>query len=453
MIHVYSMNKTAIVFTTCAFLYSQHSSSIMFGFFSNMKEIPLDSMITQSLTIDSDFVKTTEFDFIYKNLPKTGTPPRDFAIFAANPETRNIFQSHFKRIKLINCRNLERNQHSTSQKNLPRLYATELYSGPVALNLAQSGKKVVVLIFADSTNVGGIYMTKVGNPADTQEEQTVLMAPEIYGYLGNNFGVHDISKDCDEIYSARQKRYCTNKDDYKSPKNINPAYGFILTNLLITHDVKYSKMIKLPKDKVAEISYAFLSMPSFATDISRDPTGAMLINCSGEKNGETIYDRMRRVFNILLADEKVKLRIFNNEIMRAIGKIAIFYPIEKLHDFSKRYLEKDLDSSEILAEVIKIKLDHPEKVASIFSEAQQNYEKCVLRKFINLIRGAETAKADTLVLGKIGCGAFLNDENEIAVLIGRALSECRSIKHVYFAGLKKSDSFVEKVRVAMNKET
>ncbi|MBO4405384.1 MAG: hypothetical protein J5821_01500 [Alphaproteobacteria bacterium] len=51
-------------------------------------------------------------------------------------------------------------------------------------------------------------------------------------------------------------------------------------------------MIKLPKDKVAEISYAFLSMPSFAIDVSKDPTGAMLINQSREKDGEKIYEIM-----------------------------------------------------------------------------------------------------------------------------------------------------------------
>ncbi|MBO4405385.1 MAG: hypothetical protein J5821_01505 [Alphaproteobacteria bacterium] len=87
----------------------------------------------------------------------------------------------------------------------------------------------------------------------------------------------------------------------------------------------------------------------------------------------------------------------------------------------------------------------------IFAEAQKNYEKCVLEKFTNLVRGAEEAKADTLVPGKIGCGAFLNDENEIASLMGRALSECQSIEHVCFVGLSKTDPFVEKVQVAMEK--
>lgn len=440
------MKKIAIMFIVMNFLSFGYAEGDMFGFFDDAKESSIDSEAIQSLKIESNFMKTAEFDSIYENLPEIGISTRDFAFFTANPESHKIFQSHFGKIRLINCRDLSEDQSLDQQKITPELLTTELFSGPAALKLAQSGKKVVVLIFADSTNIGGIYLTKGGNPAGTQEEQTVLMAPEIYGYLGNNFGVHDIGGDGDGIYSANQKRYCLDKDGYeKNPEFINPAYGFILKNLLVTHDVKNcSKVIKLQKDKVAEISYAFLSMPSFATDISRDPIGAMLINRSGEENGEKIYDEMRQTLYILRGDED----ICSPEMIRDIGKIAIFYPKEKLRYFSQ---QKNLDSDKILAEIIKMRQDGSEEVADIFNEAQQNYEECVLRKFTNLVRGAETAGADTLVLGKIGCGAFLNDENEIAELMGKALPENRSIKQVYFAGLKKTDPFVRKVKTAMMK--
>ncbi|MCR4623202.1 MAG: hypothetical protein K5780_00865 [Alphaproteobacteria bacterium] len=432
------------------FLCYENAVGSMFGFFGNASELPSDSEAPQYPITETNFMKTAEFDSIYKKLPETETITRNFADFTASPEAQKIFQPHFKRIKLINCHNLHKNKISDMPKGIPQLSATELYSGAAALNLAQSGKKVVVLIFADSTNVGGIYITKKGNPAGTQEEQTVLMAPEIYGYLENNCCVHDIGDNGDGIYSAKQKRYCLNKNDYENSNAINPAYGFILTNLLVTHNiVDYSKMIKLPKEKVAEISYAFLSMPSFATDVSRDPTGAMLINCNDEKDGEKIYDNINRAFSILILNKNVGRSVFNNEIMRDIGKIAIFCSTKTLQDFAKKYFEKKLDISETIAEIIKLKLKRSEKISNIFDETQKNYEKCVLDKFTNLIRGAEAAEADILVLGKIGCGAFLNDENEIAVLLGRALTECQSIKHVCFAGLKKTDPFVEKVRTAM----
>ena len=81
-------------------------------------------------------------------------------------------------------------------------------------------------------------------------------------------------------------------------------------------------MIKLPKDEVVEVSYAFLSMPSFAIDVSRDPTGAMLISQSGEKDGEKIYDRMRQTLDILRGDTG----ICSPQMARDVGKIAIFYP-------------------------------------------------------------------------------------------------------------------------------
>ncbi|MBO7642191.1 MAG: hypothetical protein J6S86_03455 [Alphaproteobacteria bacterium] len=448
------MKKSMIALIISSFLifsYFENVEGNMLGFFGNVNEFPSDIETTPSATSESNFSNTVEFNLIYRNLPETGTTTRNFAFSTANPKFQKVFQPHFKRIKLINCRNLHKNLFSDQQKSAPKLSATELYSGPAALKLAQSGKKVVVLIFADSTNAGGIYLIKRGNPANTQEEQTILMAPEIYGYLKNKFGVNNIGGRGDGIYRAEQKRYCLNKDDYKSPEIINPAYGFILTNLLVTHDVENcSKMIKLPKDKVVEISYAFLSMPSFATDVSKDPTGAMLTNYSEENDGEKIYDRMNRAFSILLKDGNANGRdMLNNKIKRDIGKIAIFCPIEKLLDFSKRHLNKNLDTSEIIAQIIKLKLKKSDKVKNIFDEVQKNYERCVLNKFINLIRGAETAEADTLVLGKIGCGAFLNDENEIAFLLGQALTECKSIKHVYFAGLSKTDPFVEKVRTAM----
>jgi hypothetical protein len=447
------VKKAMIALAALSFFHFEDVKCGMFGFFGDARELPADSEIIQTRADKSNFLKTSDFDAIYKNLPETGTTARGFAFSTANPESQKMFRSHFERIKLINCRDLYKDKPSDQLKCTPELFSTELYSGPAALKLAQSGKKVAVLIFADSTNVGGIYLTKGGNPAGTQEEQTVLMAPEIYGYLGNNFGVRDIGEDGDGIYSAKQKRYCLNKDDYENSEVINPAYGFILTNLLITHDVSnYSKMIKLPKDKVVEVSYAFFSMPSFATDISKDPTGAMLINESKEKDGEKIYDRMREALYILRGDKG----ICSPQMIRDIGKIAIFYPKEKLRNFSKQHLGRNLSMSEIIAEIVMIKSEQSEeseKVKSIFEEAQKNYEKCVFGKFVNLIRGAEIARADTLVLGKIGCGAFLNDENEIAEIMGKALAECRSIKHVQFAGLNKTDPFVEKVKIAMNKNT
>jgi len=442
--------RMIIVSFVLGFLYSENAASCAFGFPSNEKKFSENSGTTQTRIDESNFVQSANFDAIYRNLPETGTTTRDFAFFTANPKSQKVFQPHLERIKLINCRNLQK--IFDQQKSIPQLSATEHYSGPAALELAQSGKKVAVLIFADSTNVGGIYLTKEGNPAGTQEEQTVLMAPEIYGFLGNNFGVNDIAGNGDGRYSAQQKRYSLNKDDYENLEVINPAYGFILTNLLITHDVeRCSKMIKLPKDKVVEISYAFLSMPSFATDVSWDPIGAMLINQSGEKDGESIYRRMKNALSILRKDKDVGRNISDRAVTIDIGKIAIFYSTEKLQNFSKKYLKKDLDPSNIIAEIVKLKLQKSEKVLSIFEEAQRNYEKCVLNKFTNLIRGAETAGADTLVLGKIGCGAFLNDENEIARLMGKALSECRSVKYVYFAGLNKTDPFVEKVKAAIEK--
>ena len=438
------MKKIAIMFAASGFLFFGCAWSGIFGFFDD--ESVINDEAIQSLKIETNFLNTPEFDSIYKNLPETGTSTRDFAFFTANPESQKVLRSHFERIRLINCRDLYENQPSDQLMRVPELSATELHSAPAALNLAQSGKKVAVLIFADSTNVGGIYLTKGGNPAGTQEEQTVLMAPEIYGYLGNNFGVHDIGGDGDGIYSAKQKRYCLNKDDYENLEVINPACGFILTNLLVTHDVeKCSTMIKLPKDKVAEISYAFLSMPSFAIDVSKDPTGAMLINQSEEKDGEKIYDVMWKALDILRGDKG----ICGPQMMRDVGKIAIFYPEEKLLKFAEQYLGKDVSTSEVIAKIIKIKSEYPEKVKSIFDKAQKNYEKCVFDKFVNLIRGAEIAGADTLVLGKIGCGAFLNDENEIAEIMGKALAECRTIKYVQFAGLNKTDPFVEKVKASM----
>ncbi|ORX77965.1 hypothetical protein BCR32DRAFT_282735 [Anaeromyces robustus] len=417
----------------------------------------------------SNFMETSDFDFIYKNLPETGTGTGEFASSTANPEFQKIFQSHFNRINIINCHNF--NNQSTCT---PEISAIKEYSGPAALKLAQSGKKVVVLIFADATNVGGIYMTRF-KPANTQEEQTVLMAPEIYGYLGNNYGVHDIGGNGDGTYNANQKRYCLNKDDYdNNPNLINPAYGYILTNLLVTHEVEYcSNMIKLPKEKIVEISYAFLSMPSFSTDISRDPIGAALIGQSGEKDGEKIYSNMREASIILQNDEKIGKDVYSSEIKQDIGKLAIFYSINKLKDFSNKYFNNDhQDVSKIISIIVKAKIllnkgkaakelkkelklkdfkSFTEDVIKIVEEAQKNYEECVLNKFINLIKGTEKAEADTLVLGKIGCGAFLNDEDEIAELMGKAISTSKYIKYIYFAGLDKSDPFIEKVKKAMKK--
>ncbi|MBO4405427.1 MAG: hypothetical protein J5821_01720 [Alphaproteobacteria bacterium] len=188
------MKKGAVIsLIPLSFMYSENADGNMFGFFGDVKELSTDSEMTQSSDsqTESSSIEINEFYSIYKNLPETETITRDFAFLTANPEFQKIFRSHFKRIKIINCRNFHKNKISDQPKSAPRLSATELFSGPAALRLAKSGKKVVVLIFADSTNVGGIYITKGGNPANTQEEQTVLMAPEIYGYLGNNFGVHE----------------------------------------------------------------------------------------------------------------------------------------------------------------------------------------------------------------------------------------------------------------------
>ncbi len=446
------MKKSLLVILgLLSFLHFEDIKSGIFESSGNVEELSENSKTIRTQIDKSNFIKTADFDSIYKNLPETGTTTRDFAYLTADPEFQKVFRSHFEKIKLINCRNFHEQKHSDQTKCVPELFTTEFFSGPVALKLAQSGKKVTVLIFADSTNVGGIYLTKRGNPAGTQEEQTVLMTPEIYGYLGNNFGIHDIGGNGDGIYSAKQKRYCMNKNDYENPKTINPAYGFILTNLLMTHDIEHSsKMIKLPKDEVVEVSYAFLSMPSFATDVSKDPTGTMLINQYGEQNGEEIYDRMKQALYILQRDKG----IYGPEVIRDVGKIAIFYPAEKLKKFSQQYLSKNISTGEAIADIVEMKSEQPEKlekVTIIFEEAQRNYEKCVSDKFIKLIRGAEIAGSDTLVLGKIGCGAFLNNENEVASLLGRALSECKSIKYVYFAGLNKTDPFIEKVRNAIKK--
>jgi len=420
------------------------------------------------------YMETSEFEEIYNKLPKTGVTTCEFAEFTADSESQKIFKNHFERIKLINCRQLNNNTNSGSaSKCEPVVSSIELFSGPAALKLANDGKKVAVLIFADSTNVGGIYMTG-GNPAGTQEEQTVLMAPEIYGYLGNNYGIKDIGGKGAGIYSAKQKRYCTNKDDYENPEFINPAYGFILANLLMTHKVEYrSSMIKLPKENVVEVSYAFLSMPSFATDISYDPVGAALIGQSEEKDGNKIYDNMRRAIYGLREDTELDRNDYSL-MRRDIGKISLFYSVNKLKDFSNKYL-KDVNSNsigDIIYNVIKAnymikneiteaKLKEKLRIEdfssfkndtiNIVNEARKNYEDCLMKKFSNLIRGAEESNSDTLVLGKIGCGAFMNKEEDVAKCMGKALLECKSIKHIYFAGTQKDDPFINNVKSYMKK--
>jgi len=418
---------------------------------------------------ESNFLEKTEFKTLYKDLPETGTYTSEFAAKTADPDFQKIFHPHFKRIKLINCHNLKEEEDNNSKRPtyVPKLFARKDFSGPVALDLAHKGKKVAVLIFADSTNVGGIYITGY-SPANTQEEQTVLMAPEIYGYLGNNYGVHDIGGNGDGCYLKNQKRYCLNKDDYENPDIINPAYGYILTNLLITHNVKHS-MIKLPEKEVVEVSYAFLSMPSFATSVSRDPIGAMLIGNSGEKDGEKIYENIKNASNSLYQDETVKKYSYDYEMTQNLGKLAIFYSIEKLEQFSKKYLGEERSVSDILSLVIKadilFKHSKEEKelkelilkdfksfkkdVKKIMEEADMNYRECVLRKFTNLIKGTEKAGADTLVLGKIGCGAFLNDENVVSELMGKAIATSKYIEEIYFAGLDEEDPFFKSVKKAM----
>lgn len=421
--------------------------------------------------LNKDFLKSSDFKSIYKKLPKTGISSAEFAKFIADDKTQNIFKPHFERIRLINCHNLPDTEVPAANPSKPEISAINLFSGPAALYLAQEGKKVAVLIFADSTNVGGIFITG-GSPAGTQEEQTVLMAPEIYSYLGNNYGVHDIGGKGDGIYGAKQKRYCLDKESYEKPDIINPAYGYILTNLLMTHDNQsFFGMIKLPIDKVVEVSYAFLSMPSFSTDVSRDPIGAALIGQSGEKDGEIIYDNIRGAFSASYRYKEIVDYLYDRGNRIIIGKIAIFYSYKKLNEFAEKYLGGSRSISDIIAEVVKAKIyfEHNdlseeelknqlgindmsafrEDVENIVKEAQKNYEECVLTKFTNLVRGSEAAGADTLILGRIGCGAFMNDENEISALMGKALAKCKSIKHIYFAGLREGDAFIEKVKRAM----
>jgi len=334
--------------------------------------------------MSSDFLKTSEFDNIYNNLPETGTSTGDFAYYTANPEFQKLFHSHFQRISIINCHHfkeeekeekeeeeeeeeekekkekVKKNSEKKNQKKktfLPELFAYEKFSGPVALELAQSGKKVAVLIFADSTNVGGIYMTGY-SPAGTQEEHNVLMAPEIYGFLGNRFGVHDIGGNGDGIYNANQKRYSLNKEDYENPEVINPAYGYILTNLLMTHEVQQRmSMKKLPKESVVEVSYAFLSMPSFATGVSGDPIGAMLIGQREEKDGDKIYEDIKRAHSLLQSDhdESIKNHCFSDETTLKAGKLAIFCSEKKLQDFAEQYMGKNGSRGigDIIAVIIK----------------------------------------------------------------------------------------------------
>jgi len=419
------------------------------------------------------FIASSDFNSIYKKLPDTGTSSGEFAKFIASSKAKDIFKSHFSRIQLINCHHLQKEKEETvasvTSSCLPEIIPINLYSGPAALKLAQEGKKVAVLIFADSTNVGGIFITS-GFPAGTQEEQTVLMAPEIYSFLGKKYGVHDIGGHGDGIYGKKQKRYCLNKKDYELPDVINPAYGYILTNLLMTHNVENRlNMQKLPKEKVVEVSYAFLSMPSFATDISRDPIGAVLIGQTEEENGEIIYDNIKQTYSTLYCSQELFMN--KNNTLRKIGKMTIFYSYKKYKEFAKKYLDESHSISDIIAEVLRIyfllsELGYSEEkvkellkvndvsnlkkdVESIVEEAQRNYEECILEKFSNLVRGAEQAGIDTLILGKIGCGAFMNDENEISVLMGRALSKCKTIKSIYFAAVKENDPFIKKVKDAM----
>jgi len=421
--------------------------------------------------LNKDFLKSSDFNTLYKKLPKTGTDEAEFANFIIDDKTPKIFKSHFERISLINCHNLPDTEEPSSSPSLPNISATPLFSGPAALKLAQEGKKVAVLIFADSTNVGGILITG-GRPAGTQEEQTVLMAPEIYSYLGNNYGVHDIGGNGDGIYGAKQKRYCLEKESYEKPDIINPAYGYILTNLLMTHDINvYSDMVKLPKDKVVEVSYIFLSMPSFSTGVSRDPVGAVLIGQSGEKDGEIIYQNMEEALSSLYRYKEIVDYLYSKKWNITLKKIAIFYSYKKLQEFAEKYLGGGRSISNIIAEVIKASIyfekgdlseealkkqlniddmnGFREDVESIIKESQKNYESCILTKFTNLVKGSEAAGADTLILGRVGCGAFMNDENEISAMMGKALATCKTIKHIYFAGLREGDPFVEKVKKSM----
>ncbi|OUM67479.1 hypothetical protein PIROE2DRAFT_58775 [Piromyces sp. E2] len=438
--------------------------------------------------MESNFLKTSEFDTIYNELPETGISTGKFAACTADPNFQKIFYPHFKRINLINCHYLEEEEEEEKGKGkgkgkeknnisnrstcVPELFSTEDFSGPAALKLAQSGKKVAVLIFADSTNVGGIYMTGY-SPAGTQEEQTVLMAPEIYGYLGEKYGVHDIGGDGDGCYKANQKRYCLNKDEYEKPEVINPAYGYILTNLLMTHNVQgRSSMEKLLKDKVVEVSYAFLSMPSFASGVSRDPIGAVLIGQREEKDGEKIYQDIDDAYSSLYNS----LSLYSDGIKQKIGKIGIFCSEKRLQDFSEKYMgKKDCGGiADIICTIVRVNamlevdknakkklvkelnLDSftsfEKEVKGILKEAQDHYEECILRKFTHLIKGTEKAGADTLVLGKIGCGAFLNDENEISKFMGKAIAKSKYIKQIYFAGMSEGDPFLKKVKKAMEKK-
>ena len=72
----------------------------------NVNEFPSDIETSLSSTLESNFINTVEFNLIYRNLPETGTTTRNFAFSTANPKFQKVFQPHFKRIKLINCRNL-----------------------------------------------------------------------------------------------------------------------------------------------------------------------------------------------------------------------------------------------------------------------------------------------------------------------------------------------------------
>lgn len=416
------------------------------------------------------FLKSPEFDAIYDKLPNTGTSSAVFAAFTADPESQKIFEPHFQKIELINCRDMDKAPSKSNSKNKLNISGNPSYSGPLALNLAQKGHKVAVLIFADSTNVGGIYMTG-GCPAGTQEEQTVLMAPEVYGFLGNRFGVHDIGGNGDGIYKENQKRYCINKDEYEDPTIINPAYGFILTNLLMTHNANggYS-MVKLPKEKVVEVSYAFLSMPSFATGVSSDPVGAALIGQSELKNGEVIYQNMSEATSALTGHYDDK---YWNEKRLDIGKVSLFYSVNELQNYSNNYLTEGRSIGKTIFKVVDsyYKLEHSKEkdklkkelnikdfstfkkdTIRIVEEARKNYEKCLTQKFTNLIRGVEKSGADTLILGKIGCGAFMNNENEVAYFMGKSLSECENIKNIYIPGVRENDPFINNVKNAIGKK-